>query len=222
MKRYLLILISAVLSVNLASARDILQLPEAGDKSVYLNFEFDPTFFLSAGFATVFEISPINRNLQLSAEIALPIFLLDLKHYAIELSTKIPIIGYNNWQIINRFSFANKGTDNGIFKGNSFQLEEGLLLGYFAEKWHAAFDISYMKILATHMVYSDFYRDHYPGAVDGWYKGMGGNIYFSVVGGVTIKERVGIALRAGIYRTEKFNEPSYVPFVVNVGVNYIF
>lgn len=223
MKKFLFIIISVVSVLNFAEARDIHNLLDANQKSVYLDFEFDPTFALAAGFSTAFELSAINRDLELSFEAVLPIFLLDLKHYSLEVSTKLPIIVYHNWKIVGRLAMAWKSSDNIMYNAKVFQGEESLIMGYFDDKWYAAFDFSYMKMIFTKMEFTDTYRElAYADAQDGWYKQMGGYYYFSVVGGVTLNRKIGISARVGLSKTEKFNTAGYMPFIFNVGVNYIF
>lgn len=188
---------------------------------MYVNFEMDPTFALVAGYARNLEIEAISRSLTLTGDITIPIFLMDLKHYRIELGSRIAFFNSEKWNIINGFSVLYKGTDNPVYTGKLLGIEEGLMLGRFAEKWYAALELSYEKYLLTHIKHSSWYKEYvHTEAQDGWYSSTGGNITFSLQGGYTFRGVIELTLRFGMYKTEAFNNAGVIPFVANLGVNY--
>ena len=204
-------------------AKEVFNRMQAGGKCAYLNFEFDPTSSIVAGYARSFEIKVINRNLTLTGDITLPIFLLDLKHYRVTIGSRIAFFNSERWNILNRFSIINKGTDNPVYSGNLFSIEDGFIGGYFSNKWYAAGEFGYEKFLLTHIKHTDWYRDYvHTNAKDGWYSSTGGNFSFGLQGGYLFRDIIELTLRLGMYKTEAFNDPAGVPFYTNIGVNYHF
>ncbi|MDZ7262525.1 MAG: hypothetical protein ONB05_10525, partial [candidate division KSB1 bacterium] len=130
---------------------------------------------------------------------------------------------FERWDLLNRFSIKNKGTDNSVYSGNILSIEEGLLLGYFSNKWYVAAAFNYEKFLLTYIEHRNWYRENvYADARNGWYSSTGGKFTFGLQGGYTVRDIIEPILRVGMYKTEAFNDPVGVPFFVNIGVNYHF
>ena len=223
MKKLIFISLIIVTQMQNISAKEIFNKMQPGRQYAYLNFEFDPTFAVVAGYARSFELKAINRSLTVSGDITFPIFLMDLKHYRVEIGSRIAFFNSERWNILNRFSIKNKGTDNPVYSGNLFSLEEGLLFGYFSNKWYVAGEFDYEKFLLTHIKHNNWYRENvYADAKDGWYSSTGGKFTFGLQGGYTFRDVIELTLRLGMYKTESFNDPVGVPFFANIGVNYHF
>ena len=221
MKRFIFILSIIAAQVQNSSAQEVFNNVQPGERRAYLSFEIDPTFAVVAGFARGFEIKAINRNLTVTADITLPIFLVDFKHYRIKIGSRVPLFDSKKWNIINRFSIKNKGTQNIIYSGNALSIEEGLLLGYFSKKWFAAGEVDYDKFILTHIEHSNWYRENvHPDAIDGWYGGTGGRIKIGLQSGYTFRNIIELALGLGMSRTESFNEPVGLPIFMSIAVNY--
>ena len=204
-------------------AKEVFNKMEAGQKNLYIGFEFDPTFAGTIGYATSFKIDSLNRNLTLAWDITLPIFLFDLKHYRVEMASRIPFFNSESWNILNRFSLINKGTDNGLYYGNNISIEQGFLMGYFGKSWFIAADISYEKFLVTYIEHTALYRNLvYSDAKNGWYSSTGGNFNFGLQTGYSFSKTIEATIRCGLYQTEDFNNPVGVPFFANLGLNYRF
>ncbi len=134
MKKLFLIPLIILVQIQTTDGREVFNQLQPGAQNVYVNFEMDPTFALVAGYARNLEIEAINRSLTLTGDITIPIFLMDLKHYRIEIGSRIAFFNSEKWNIINGFSVINKGTDNPVYAGNLLAIEEGFLLGRFVEK----------------------------------------------------------------------------------------
>ena len=214
----ILILFSQLYHCN---GKEIFNRMQPGGQYAYFNCEFDPVFAVVGGYARNFEIKAINRSLTLTGDITLPIFLLDLKHYRIEIGTRIAFFNWKKWNVLNRFGIINKGTDNPVYSGNLLSTEEGFLFGYFSNKWFVAGEFDYEKFLLTHIKHTNWYKDDvHADAKDGWYSSTGGKFTFGLQGGYLIKGKFEITLRSGVYMTEGFNLPPGAPFFANIGLNY--
>lgn len=217
--KYILLFIAALMQVS--SAQEVFNTIRPGEQRAYFNFEMDPTFAIAAGYAQSCELQAIDRNVTLTADITLPIFLVDLKHYRIKIGTRVPLLGSKNWNIINRFNIKNKGTDNIVYTGNVWSIEEGLLLGYFAGKWFVAGEVDYDKFLFTHLKHSNWYKENvYADAKDGWYTGTGGNIKLGMQAGYTFRNKIELSLGFGLSKTESLNDPVGLPFFMTIGFIY--
>jgi hypothetical protein len=226
MKRAILTLAVALLALAQASNADADEVfnkmrPDQKNR-VYATLAYDPGFMVGVGYARGFEIEPIKRMLTLTADVSFPMFVLDFDHYKIDIGSRFALFD-SEWNIINRLSVINKGTDNPVFSGNTLSIEEGLLGGYFAEKWFVAVEANYEKYLLTYLEHSDYYRRIYPEVKDGWYSSTGGKWRFALQAGYTIADRVELALRAGTFWSERFNEPvATMPIFADVAVNVHF
>lgn len=222
MKRIVLILGILVLFVQIAPAREVMNLMETDTKVVYLNLGLDPTFIAGAGYAQSVPIPAVNRNLTLVGDFAVPVFLPDLKDYQLQAGTRIPVIGFDNWQLVNRLNLKLTGNQNWMHYATGFSIEEGVLLGYFHPRFFVAGEFDYTKFLVTYYQHTDEYREEiYEDAVDGWYFNTGGMLTAGLQGGFSIG-RLEFGLRAGVFKTEKWNSPSASPFCANLTVNYHF
>ncbi|MDH5681280.1 MAG: hypothetical protein OEZ36_06825, partial [Spirochaetota bacterium] len=178
---------------------EVFNLKKPGENHLYFNFEFDPTFAVVLGYSRTFYLDFINRNLTLAVDYTLPIFLLDMKHYRFEFTNRIPLFDSQSWNIVNRFSLLNAGTDNGLYVGNKFSINEGLLLGYFQPKWYSAVEVGFEKNLLTYIEHSDKYKSQiYPNAKDGWYKSTGSKYVLAIQGGYTFADFFELTARVGL------------------------
>ena len=222
MKKTILTIIFLGLFSASSFATEVFNQKKPGENHVYFNFEFDPTFALTVGYSRTFHSETINRYITLAADYTLPIFLIDGKHYRLELASRIPLFDSSSWNIINRFSLLNAGTDNGLYFGNKFSFKEGLLLGYFQPKWYAALEAGFEYNMLTYIEHSDDYRRYaYAGAKDGWYKDSGMKYQLAIQGGYTFAEFFELTARVGLQWAEGF-EPYTVPFFMNIGTAYHF
>jgi len=208
MKKFIFIVLLVAVQIQNVYAGEVFNKMEPGKQNVYFNFEFDPTFAVVAGYARSFEIKAINRSLTLTGDITFPIFLMDLKHYRVEIGSRIPFFNSKRWNIHNRFSIINKGTDNSVYFGNVLSIEEGLLFGYFSNKWYVAGEFDYEKFLLTHIENSNWYRENVyaADAKDGWYSSTGGKFTFGLQGGYTFRDIIEFPLRFGMYKTCTLNQ----------------
>ena len=81
MKKLVYILLVLALQAKFTSAQGVFNKMQAGDQKVYLNIGYDPTITTTLGYGRSFELKSINRNLTLTIDYTLPVFLIDFKHY---------------------------------------------------------------------------------------------------------------------------------------------
>lgn len=206
--------------MQVASAREVMNLEEPGTRVVYLNLGLDPTFVAGVGYAQSFPIPAIKRDLTLIGDFAIPIFLPDLKDYQLQVGSRIPVIGYKGLQLVNRLNLKLTGNQTWMFYVTGFSFQEGALAGYFHPRFFVAGEFGYTKFLVTYYQHSDEYRERvYADAQDGWYANTGGSWTVGLEGGFNVG-RFEFGLRAGAFKTERWNSPIASPFLANLTVNY--
>ena len=223
MNKIIVIICICLLQANILSAQEVFNTLTAGEQRVYSSFEMDPVFNIMAGYARSFRMDALNRDITFAANLTLPIFLLDMKHYTAELATRISLVSHENLKVVNRLSLINKGNDNPVYNGNMVSVKEGLLFGIFKENWFLSGEIGYEKFLLVRLEHTDWYRELvYESVKDGWYSSTGGNISFGFQVGYTIANKIELAMRAGIYKTEGFRNPAGAPVYGSLAVSYHF
>jgi len=221
MKKYIVVFLVLAVMVQFISAKEVFNRTQPGEQRIYSTFDFDPAPAITTGYAAGFKLEAINRTITVTGDISIPIFLLDLKHYRIQIGARVPVFNSQYWNVMNRFSLIQEGTDNSIYFGSSLGIEQGLLMGRFADKWYVAGEANYRKFLLMYMEHSDWYRENvYADAKDGWYGSTGGMFNFGIQGGYTFGGILEATLRLGIYKTEAFHDPIGLPFYANLGLAY--
>jgi hypothetical protein len=90
------------------------------------------------------------------------------------------------------------------------------VIGYYKPKWYVAGEFGFDKAIATHFHHKDSFREYFPEAQDGWYVPTGGNFYYGIQGGLTLK-RNDVFLRAGKTVSEDLDKSAMVPLYLTVG-----
>jgi hypothetical protein len=174
------------------------------------------------GVAVGLPLEFIKRDLLLSADISLPVFLLDFQHYEFNLAGRVRLFNLGFISFVNRLGFFLMGTQNDIYGGTTFGVKESLLIGYFGEIWYLAGEAGYDKPLMTYVAHTDLYKTTvYAEAVDGWYASPAGRFRVGLQGGVRLFRRLGINARIGYTVTERLNEYT-LPFYGNISVSFQF
>lgn len=93
--------------------------------------------------------------------------------------------------------------------------------GYYKSSWFTAAEIGFDKAILTHFKHSQKYKDEiYANVVDGWYEPTtGGNFYYGLQGGYSLK-KIDITLNIGKIVAQDFKTPPFLPYYLNVGINY--
>lgn len=220
----LLLIIMTVISAQTRSGyAQVFNIMQPGDQHVYFSLDIDPVISFSAGYARSFYIELIDRGVTFSSDVTLPYYLLDTKHYRVKLSSRVKILNFTKWYFLNRLSILYSGTDNALYNGTNISLDETILFGHFAERWHVGGEIGYTKFLCTYINHSTWYRGiHFGEAKSGWYSNTGGTFSLGIHGGYKFKETIEATLRLLMKRTEKLDAIEGPLFYGNLGINLYF
>ena len=219
----LLCTLTICICVEKSLAHEVYNLTASDQKNItWAAFGFDPGFLIDIGYARGIEIPGLNRILDVTVDFSSPIFTFDFKHYKIDAGTRIPFFT-SNWNIINRFGIAGKGTDNEIYSSHLLSIKEGLVSGYFSEMWFCAIEATFEKYLLSKVKHTTYYKTIYPGVKSGWYKSTGGKWCFALQAGYTIKNIVEPTIRIGTYWHEQFSAPIMtMPVFADISLNVRF
>ncbi|TAE89025.1 MAG: hypothetical protein EAY81_02520 [Bacteroidetes bacterium] len=93
--------------------------------------------------------------------------------------------------------------------------------GYYKKSWFIATEIGFDKAIVTHFKHTQKYKDEiYADVVDGWYEAStGGNFYYGLQGGYSFK-KLDMTINIGKVVSQDFKTAPFLPFYLNLGVNY--
>ena len=189
----------------------------AGSQVAYLSIGLDPAVLITCGYAR--GIGIVNRDVMVSAELAVPVVKLDLRDYRLKVGWQTRLIQYKGWDVSTEASFILKGTENWMHSATSIGADITAILGRYGKRWFWASEFGLDKALATKITATDRYRQYYyTDFKDGWYGNPGGNWHYGLRAGF-IRARTEISLRAGLQKTQRFNDPVN-PFFGVLGLSY--
>jgi hypothetical protein len=210
------------LAAAAAFAEEMLNEAPPESFGIYVTFDIDPMFAFGAGVTKDVPLDFIQRDLVLSADASIPVFLIDLKHFELNAGARITLFTLGPVSVANRLGLGAITTANDIYSGVEIGVKEAVLIGYLGKSWHLAAEAEYDRNLLAYMVQTETYRNLvYAGGRDGWYGGTGGRFKFGILGGIAIIEGLSLNLRAGYTLTERFN-PYTIPFYFNLCTAYVF
>jgi hypothetical protein len=95
----------------------------------------------------------------------------------------------------------------------------GLLAGYFKPGFFVAGEFGFDKAITSNIKQKGMYLDIYPEAKNGWYIPMGGNYYYGLQVGYS-PGKMDFILRIGQTRPENNMDQNFLPYYLNLGVNF--
>lgn len=157
-----------------------------------------------------------DRQLFVGGDVAIPWAKADAGEYRVRATFGLPF-GGEHWKLAGWLSPTLRGTENAASDMAAVGVDLRLVGGYYVRRWFVAGEVGADWVGATHITFSDAYRDMYSGAKDGWYRNPGGTLYTGLQGGVSFSS-FDLIVRAGHPRTTTLEQQT-VPFYVTAGVN---
>jgi len=103
----------------------------------------------------------------------------------------------------------------------NFGSEFSTALGYYRPRWYAAAEFGFDKSVITHFKHGSPMKEYYPEIQDGWYIPTGGNFFYGLQLGYTVKS-YDLYLKGGKTIEQDFKTSATIPFYLNVGFNKRF
>jgi hypothetical protein len=185
---------------------------------VYTTFGLDPAFVASVGYQRV--VPMLGRSWQFGAEAGVVTEQLDIRDYRARVEIRSSIVWWRSVHLVGSAAFITRGTENSIYRAIAFGSDFTGTLGVYRPHWFLAGEFGFDKAIITHLTQSDWYRQFYPEAKDGWYLNAGGTFHYGPAAGVVIGPAE-LALRAGWRRTENFKDVT-PPIYGVLGVGFRF
>jgi hypothetical protein len=208
----------ASLAPSAATAQWNVARTDSARTSVYGSYGLDPAVVASIGVA---RRMPSLGGAQLSAEAGWAVAEVDSRDYRGRIGASGSVVRWRAVRLVGEGTVSVRSTSNSIYRALGFGAASSWTLGVYRPRWFAGTEAGYDKSVATRIVNSEWYRTNfYPDAQDGWYRNGGGTVHYGVTGGVTVGSAELMA-RAGLLRTERFNE-MMPPMYLNLGVGYRF
>ncbi|MDH5219261.1 MAG: hypothetical protein OEX19_16270, partial [Gammaproteobacteria bacterium] len=101
MKRIIAVL-TFLLLLPLAQAREVMNQMSPGSHTLYDNVALDSTLINIVGYAYGFHWRLLNRDVTITGDLTVPVFLVDGDNLSFSFASRIPIVKHNNWAIVNR------------------------------------------------------------------------------------------------------------------------
>lgn len=222
-KIYLLVALVLGISTQTLAQGEHVTIVENGQQAFGIQYGVDYSFG-TLGLTYQRGVTLLNKNVIVGAELAFPIFKMDLGDYRLNFA-KIQGSVYrkNNFDVTVMYSPTLIKTQNKVQNLSAWGHEAGLRVGFYGSKWGVGGKVSMSQQFATKIEHSDYFKTIvYEEAKDGWYKSTGGNIRFSLEGA----RRVGdwdINLRLGLAKTLQLESHLLVPAIYGVlGGTYRF
>jgi hypothetical protein len=170
----------------------------------YASVALDPAVIASAGYVRT--VSVFGHDVQLGAEGGIVAAGWDARDFRGRAQVRTSLLHVGILRVIGSAAFIARGTENSLHRAFNFGSDFTGTAGLYRRGWFLAGEFGFDKAIITHITHSDWYRRNvYAGAQDGWYLTGGGTFHYGVTGGLTIGQAE-VAVRAGLLRTEDFNE----------------
>jgi hypothetical protein len=160
---------------------------------------------------------PVVLNIEFSAPFGEDLF----DDFKTKLGGQAELFNINNFSATVKVYGLFRQYKNEYVKMSSFGSEFAANVGYYKPKWFAAGEFGFDKAIATHIKNSDEMKENYPDSEDGWYVPTGGNFFYGITGGYSLKS-IDVYLKAGKTVTQDFKTTPTIPFYAEVGFNFRF
>jgi hypothetical protein len=212
------IVVSAFLAQDAAAQWNVARFGAEPDR-VYATFGLDPALVTSVGYGHTASVR--GHAFQVTGDLGIVTARLDARDFRARFGVHTSVARWRSLRLTGSATAITRGTDNVIYRGYNFGADVTGTLGVYRPRWFAAGEFGKDKAVITHVVHTDWYRDHfYPDAKDGWYLDAGGTFHYGLAAGVTLG-RAEVVSRFGFLRTEDFNA-MIPPMYGSVGLGFAF
>ena len=216
--RYLVALtVSALVARNAAAQWNVARFDRGGNR-VYTEFGLDPALVTTVGYGRVVPL--FGHPFLLGGDVGIGAAGFEPSDFRARLQATTAIVRWRSLYLTGSAAFITRGTENSVYRGLNFGSDFTATGGVYRPGWFVAGEFGFDKAIITHVTHSDWYRNLYPDAKDGWYLTGGGTFHYGLTAGVALG-RMELAGRAGWRRTEQFNDLA-PPMYVSLGAGFGF
>lgn len=197
-------LVLATFTVGELSAQWNIARTDGPRNFAYASFGMDPALIASAGYVRTVPV--FGHAFELGGEAGIVAAGWDARDFRARAQVRTSLLHLGLFRIVGSAAFVARGTENTLHRAFNFGSDFTGNAGLYSRGWFLAGEFGFDKAIITHLTHTDWYRRNvYAGAKDGWYLTGGGTFHYGVTAGMAIGPAE-IAVRAGLLRTEDFNE----------------
>ena len=187
--------------------------------SVSMNLGYDYGLTLGAGYNRSLNLwKPVLLGIEFSAPMGDQLF----DDYKIRIGGEIDLLKINDFHfsakakgIVRRYQSENLRIEN-------FGSDFGLTAGYYRSMWYLAVETGFDKAITSYLEHSDRFKDNYPQSQDGWYLPTGGQFYYGLSTGFSLKKVVDINLKLGVTNAQGKHVNALLPYYLQLGLSRQF
>ena len=139
-----------------------------------------------------------------------------------EIGGQIRFLNYGNFATSARVMANFKRYSTEMVRIANFGTEFSLLAGYYKPGWYVAGEFGIDKSIISNLKHKEVMKNNFPGINDGWYLPCGGNIFYGIQAGKSLKRNMELSLRFGILNAEKDHENALLPIYSQFGLSKKF
>jgi hypothetical protein len=178
--------------------------------------EYGMVYNLGYGFQL-----PLKFPIVLNAEFSMPSGGSLFDDFKSKVGAQMKVVSYQNFAFTARASGIFRRFENSLSRLLNFGSDFAGTIGYYRSKWFVAGEIGFDKAIITHFKPTDLYMQSFPEAQNGWYEPTsGGNLYYGLQVGFSIKDHHDIFLKAGKIINQDFATTPLVPMYFQLGYNF--
>jgi hypothetical protein len=192
-----------LISTSLYS-QNLIQLNEK-NHAVRLSYGIDPTYILALQYRYTHEFTS-QFKVAGFIDVNSPTHLFGKENYESKLGIYIPYLFINNCGILYEGNVSTGHVETKNFSSQKIAFSNRLYFGIYKPKWHFQFGLAHEHIYANKITHTDYYRNYiYPEAIDGWYRGAGGNFQSGIEYGYVFHQKFETAIEFKLPKSEKWN-----------------
>lgn len=182
------------------------------------NIGFDYGFVAGVGYGQLLKTKlPVVLNVEYSAPFGNKIF----DDFKTKLGGQTEILKLNNFSVSVKAYGIFRRYENDLVKITNFGSEFSSNFGYYKANWYLAGEFGFDKAISTQIKNTDKMKNVYPNIQDGWYLPTGGNFFYGIVSGYSLKSS-DIYIKIGKRITQDFKIAPAIPVYLQVGFNKRF
>ena len=222
MKIIILSITTLLILSNICSAQYMNWSSDNGEKrnNVFVNFGYDYGLTLDVGYNRSMNL--FTKPVLLGLDYSMPMGENLLDDYKIKIGGEIELLHKKAFSISTRIKGIIRRYENDYVSIENFGSDLGLTAGFYKPIWYLAGEFGFDKAITSQLKHTKLYKEIYPQVQDGWYTPTGGQLYFGVLTGFSLKELVDISFKLGFTNAQKQDENALLPYYAQIGLNKSF
>jgi hypothetical protein len=219
MNKYLAILFLLTVSLNI-QAQQIFQESENKD-AIELGIAIDPTSVSTLSYSRLMNLG--YRKIEPFAKIKIPYRMNIFDNYDVQMGFQILLADLFVFGLLYEPSLKAGKVTTRNFESIRIASRHKIMWAYYRDRFYFGLTTHAEINHSNKIEHSDYYRANiYPEAIDGWYKGSGGNIQSGIELGYTFKDKIRVRMDFRIPKSLKRESFNGSPAHVGAGVAYRF